>query len=179
MAITGYFLDQDWNYCEVLLGFEPLDGSHHGAYLGETVTQILQQYGIMNRVLSVTTDNASNNSTMITAVQEVGQSLALDEDQLFRIPCIIHVIQLSLRQLLGKLKANPVNDEIESTWVDTPQHPEQLNTQRYPNIVRTLKKVGEKLANPCFGRNISYSVFQLKYLLPYISAETSSTLFFS
>ncbi|KAJ5264725.1 hypothetical protein N7505_007518 [Penicillium chrysogenum] len=22
MAITGYFLDRDWNYCEVLLGFE-------------------------------------------------------------------------------------------------------------------------------------------------------------
>lgn len=110
MAINGYFLGQDWNDCEVFLGFEPIEGSHNGIHLGETVIKILQQHSNMDRVLSVTTDNASNNNTMITAVQEVGQSLALDEDQLFRIPCIIHVIQLSLKELLGKLNANSVND---------------------------------------------------------------------
>ena len=30
IAITGYFLDLDWNYREVLLGFEPLYGTHSG-----------------------------------------------------------------------------------------------------------------------------------------------------
>jgi hypothetical protein len=72
MAVTGYFLDQDWNYCEVLLGFEPLDGPHSGARLSETVIKILQQHNIMKRVLSVTTDNASNNNTMVAGIQEVG-----------------------------------------------------------------------------------------------------------
>jgi hypothetical protein len=42
MAITGYFLDQEWNYCEVLLGFEHLQGSHTGAHLSQKVIQILQ-----------------------------------------------------------------------------------------------------------------------------------------
>ena len=37
IAITGYFIDQDWNYREVLLGFEHLEGSHTGAYLSETI----------------------------------------------------------------------------------------------------------------------------------------------
>jgi hypothetical protein len=32
IAITGYFLDLDWNYREVLLGFEPLYGAHSGKY---------------------------------------------------------------------------------------------------------------------------------------------------
>lgn len=41
MAITGYFLDRDWEYCEVLLGFEPLHGSHAGSNLSVTVFQIL------------------------------------------------------------------------------------------------------------------------------------------
>lgn len=30
MAITGYFLDREWNYREVLLGFEPIHGTHAG-----------------------------------------------------------------------------------------------------------------------------------------------------
>lgn len=33
MAVTGYFLDKYWNYCEILLGFEPLHGSHAGSHL--------------------------------------------------------------------------------------------------------------------------------------------------
>lgn len=68
MAITGYFIDQDWNYYEVLLGFEHLHGSHTGGNLSETIIQILQAYGVADRVLSITTDNASNNNTMMTYV---------------------------------------------------------------------------------------------------------------
>ena len=150
MVVTGYFLDQDWNYCEVLLGFEPLDGSHSGAHLSETVIKILQQHNIMKRVLSVTTDNASNNNTMVAGIQEVGQLLGLSEDQLFRIPCIIHVIQLSLRELLGEMKANPVNDEIESTWVDTPEQSQQSKNQQYQSIFKTLKKVSSTGYLPFF-----------------------------
>jgi hypothetical protein len=141
MAVTGYFLDQDWNYCEVLLGFEPLDGPHSGAYLSETVIKVLQQHNIMKRVLLVTTDNASNNNTMVAGIQEVGQSLGLGEDQLFCIPCIIHVIQLSLRELLGEMKANLVNDKIGLIWVDMPPQLKQSKNQQHPDIVKTLKKV--------------------------------------
>jgi len=54
MAVTGYFLDKDCNYCEVLLGFEHHHGSHTGAYLSEIVIQILQEHGIADRMLSVT-----------------------------------------------------------------------------------------------------------------------------
>lgn len=30
MAVTGYFIDEGWNYREILLGFEPLHGAHSG-----------------------------------------------------------------------------------------------------------------------------------------------------
>lgn len=41
MAITGYFIDKDWQYREVLLGFEPLHGTHSGANLSSVVLDIL------------------------------------------------------------------------------------------------------------------------------------------
>lgn len=46
MAITGYFLDQEWEYHEVLLGFEPISGSHTGVNLRDIVLQILQKHQI-------------------------------------------------------------------------------------------------------------------------------------
>lgn len=142
MAITGYFLDQEWNYCEVLLGFEHLQGSHTGAHLSQKVIQILQEHNINDRVLSITTDNASNNNTMMLGVQEMVQSHVLSETSVFRIPCIAHVIQLSLKDLLGKIKANPTNKEAESEWPDARMQSLQTNSRRPTrDIVITLKKV--------------------------------------
>ncbi|KAJ5340261.1 hypothetical protein N7541_009385 [Penicillium brevicompactum] len=122
MAITGYFLDQDWNYCEVLLGFEHIQGSHTGTQLSETVIRIFQEHG----------------------VQEMVQSQALHNTSVFRVPCIVHVIQLSLKDLLGKIKANPKNAEAESEWSDE----RTKSLQSAPghasgNIVATLKKIRE------------------------------------
>lgn len=92
MAITGYFLDQDWNYCEVLLGFEHLYGSHTGENLSKTVLRILTDHGITDRVLSVTTDNATNNNTLMINIQETIQSQSQADILIFRIPCVAHVI---------------------------------------------------------------------------------------
>ncbi|KAG0160395.1 hypothetical protein PDIDSM_7923 [Penicillium digitatum] len=138
MAITGYFIDHNWDYCEILLGFEPLHGSHTGENLSKTVTQILTD-GISDRVLSVTTDNATNNNTLMQSVQDHLQS----QHSFFRVPCIAHVIQLSLNELLGKLKAVPSNKEIELEWSEEKTHSFQnkRNTSGSIQITYTLKKI--------------------------------------
>ncbi|KAG0152658.1 hypothetical protein PDIDSM_2463 [Penicillium digitatum] len=143
MAITGYFIDHNWDYCEILLGFEPLHGSHTGENLSKTVTQILTEHGISDRVLSVTTDNATNNNTLMQSVQDHLQSQHSSDLSIFRVPCIAHVIQLSLNELLGKLKAVPSNKEIELEWSEEKTHSFQnkRNTSGSIQITYTLKKI--------------------------------------
>jgi hypothetical protein len=41
MAITGYFIDNEWNYREFLLRFEPLYRTHSGANLGAVLFDLL------------------------------------------------------------------------------------------------------------------------------------------
>ena len=140
MAITGYFLDQDREYREVLLGFEPLHGSHTGSNLSTTVSQILEEYGIAERILSITTDNATNNNTMMMGVHDTIQSQGLSDASVFRIPCIAHVLQLSLHRLLGKMKVEPVNNQAETGWSD--ERIRSLHSTRSTReIVDTLNKV--------------------------------------
>ncbi|EED18138.1 hypothetical protein TSTA_119020 [Talaromyces stipitatus ATCC 10500] len=97
MAVTGYFLDIDWNYREILLGFEPLSSSHTGAYLSTVLQQVLEEHQVETRILTVTTDNAANNSILIDSLSKSLQSLEIPN----QIPYIAHVIQLSLNELLG------------------------------------------------------------------------------
>lgn len=139
MAITGYFLDQEWEYREVLLGFEPISGSHTGVNLGDVVLQILHQ--IADRVLAVTTDTASNNKTLIAAVNDLIKKLYMETDStIVQVPYLAHVIQLSLVDLLGKMKASPKNDNAETEWSDDRVRLLRARQQKH-EIADTLNKV--------------------------------------
>jgi hypothetical protein len=138
IAITGYFIDHDWNYREILLGFEPLHGQHTGVNLGLVLFDLLQKHQIENRVLTVTTDNASNNLTLMDSIQDSLQSLEVPNQlPIIRIPCIAHIIQLSLKELLGQIEVNPRNDGEELEWTKRDNGTRQENRE----IVHTLDKV--------------------------------------
>jgi hypothetical protein len=146
LAVTGYFIDNDWNYREILLGFEPLHGTHSGVNLSAVLMKLLLQHKIADRVLAITADNASNNNTLISSIQESVQSLDLNNDtMIIRVPCMAHVIQLSLKQLLGQMKANPKNETIEIWSEARSQSVHQNARQSKREIVDTLNKVNISL----------------------------------
>ena len=141
MAVTGYFIDQDWSYREILLGFEPLHGTHSGANLSTVLLERLQHHKIEGRVLAITTDNASNNKTLMKRTQESLSALDLpDQLSIIRIPCLAHVIQLSLKKLLGEMKANPKNKDHRRHWPEA--EAEALHAdRRCKEISGTLNRV--------------------------------------
>ncbi|OQD77362.1 hypothetical protein PENANT_c110G10938 [Penicillium antarcticum] len=136
MAITGYFIDKDWQYREVLLGFEPLHGSHSGANLSSILLDILLKHKIEDRVFAITTDNASNNQTLVDTLQQ-----AISEDTtLIRVPCLAHVIQLSLNELLGHIKACPQNESTETQWTEQRSQSARANITK-EDIANTLSNI--------------------------------------
>lgn len=68
MAITGYFIDADWVYREVLLGFKPLYGAHIGTNLSSVLLQTLIEYNLKGRVFGIITDNTLNNKTLVDSL---------------------------------------------------------------------------------------------------------------
>ncbi len=62
LAICGYFIDASWRLHEVVLGFEPLYGTHSGENIGKELVRVLQKHGVADRLYTITTDNASNNA---------------------------------------------------------------------------------------------------------------------
>jgi hypothetical protein len=142
MAITGYFVDKDWNYHEILLGFLPIHGQHTGAHLSETLLELLQQHDIVNRVIAITTDNASNNKTLVENLDESIQRLQLpDFTRIVRIPCLAHVIQLCLKDLLGLMKVDPKNDTTATNWSEDENGSALRIARRQRGIIYTLAKV--------------------------------------
>jgi hypothetical protein len=140
MAITGYFLDKNWKYREILLGFEPLHGKHSGANLSSVLIERLQEHQIIDRVLAITTDNASNNNALVGSMQESMKALNLaDHTPIVRIPCLAHVIQLSLKGLLAMMKLDPKNDLLDRQW--SAEQDSSLRHLQKRGIIYTLAKV--------------------------------------
>lgn len=58
------FINNNWGIECILIGFEPIYESHAGQHLGGIVIGVLKRFDILQRVNSITTDNASNNANL-------------------------------------------------------------------------------------------------------------------
>lgn len=77
----------------------------------------------------------------MSSIQESIQSLKLNNNTtVVRVPCIAHVIQLSLKDLLRQMKANPKNETTKMDWSEARVQSLRARQQER-EIVDTLNKV--------------------------------------
>jgi len=65
LGVTAHWIDDKWVQQELVIGFEPLEGAHTGLNLAEAMVCVAERYQIGEKIQSITTDNASNMTTMV------------------------------------------------------------------------------------------------------------------
>jgi hypothetical protein len=83
--------------------------------------QLLWEWQLLDQIFTVTTDNATNNDTLVQGLQEALLSTGAISswDSIIYVLCMAHVIQLCLKQLLGHIRAAPKNEEVGTLWSDS------------------------------------------------------------
>ena len=112
-GFTIHFINDDWQMKDELLAFKFLEGEHDGKSLSEAFVKVLEDFGIADRLLAVTADNASNNSKMMAFMEtyynerypDAGFSAAWNQ-----VECMAHVLNLAANQILKEFK-QPVDKE--------------------------------------------------------------------
>ena len=97
-----------------MIGFEPLKGSHTGEHMAGVLYKVLECFSITKRLLYITTDNARNNGTMRKELEELLNSLDVNNNwssDSTKIPCLAHVIQLVVKAILGAFNIKPAEGE--------------------------------------------------------------------
>lgn len=92
---------------EGLIAFKFLEGEHDGPSLAKAMIEVLCDLDIVDRLLGVTVDNASNNTTMMGCLEtyfqenypDAGFSVAWNQ-----VECIAHVINLAAQEILKDFK---------------------------------------------------------------------------
>lgn len=62
------WITTEWEYEQIVLDFDVIEGSHTGAALAEALYNVLCSFGLEKKLLAVTSDNAGN---MVTLCQEL------------------------------------------------------------------------------------------------------------
>jgi hypothetical protein len=116
LAIVVYWITPDWRYRHELIAFEQLHGTHTGKHLNRVLIENTKEYEIHDKVLAINTDNASNNDTMHQEfVSDVRKAIGKMKFDVFHIPCLAHVIQLSVKVFLDNIDIIAENDTLEKT----------------------------------------------------------------
>ena len=120
LAIVGYWITDDWELKEILLGFEQIRGAHTGENLADLVGDVLKRYRIESRLLGFTSDSASNNGTLAMALSDALDQLSIDWNcDHNHIQCMAHVVQLILGAFMDHLKIKSKGENVPSNFKES------------------------------------------------------------
>ena len=63
--MTSHYTYSNWKLKKKILGFRIIYHPHDGSAIYESMTSVLREYNVQNEILSITFDNASNNTSAI------------------------------------------------------------------------------------------------------------------
>ncbi|XP_021004027.1 zinc finger BED domain-containing protein 4-like [Parasteatoda tepidariorum] len=92
LAVTGHFIDIDFDLKTVLLGCKKYDDSHTASHLAMRIKDLTDAFNVSNKILVCVTDNATNMKNAVTV-----------ELKLKHFPCLAHTLNLIVRDALKLL----------------------------------------------------------------------------
>ncbi|WOL20604.1 zinc finger BED domain-containing protein RICESLEEPER 2-like [Canna indica] len=106
MVVTAHFIDNDWKLNKKILSFCSIS-SHKGDAMASELEKVLKEWGI-ERVFSISGDNASSNQKMIDTLRKVfivtGKIVA--SGKYMHVRCIAHIFNLVVQEGLNDVKTS-------------------------------------------------------------------------
>ena len=92
IGVYCHYIDNDWNVEKRIIGFRVIEEGHSGEMIAQQILQVVNDYGIARRVISITMDNASANNRAITILR--GALNPISHPYFFHSRCIAHILNL-------------------------------------------------------------------------------------
>ncbi|XP_073368017.1 zinc finger BED domain-containing protein RICESLEEPER 2 [Aegilops tauschii subsp. strangulata] len=104
MVVTAHFIDEEWKYHKKIIKFIMVKG-HKGKDLGKNLQRCLMEWGL-ERVMTVTVDNASNNDGSIVHLRKcmVEAKTSIAAGKFLHMRCAAHIVNLIVQDGLKEVE---------------------------------------------------------------------------
>ncbi|PKU67272.1 Putative AC transposase [Dendrobium catenatum] len=99
MLVTGHYVDSNWKLQKRVLSFLHLSPPHTATEIVDTFYKSLNEWGLENKVFTLSVDNASNNDRAIKLLKDnfrVRKKLFFG-GRIFYIRCCAHILNLMVK----------------------------------------------------------------------------------
>jgi hypothetical protein len=152
LGITAHYIDDAWTPHSLVLDFVHLPGTHTGKDLCKALVATCERFGILDNILGITTDNASNNDTLLCCFERACQDrgVLFDKKQQ-HMRCMAHVANLVVQAFMRELGAKASDG-------DTAAQAQQLSCivklRQLVHNIRSSPQRRNEFRDQCFKRGI-------------------------
>ena len=150
MVLTSHWIDANWNLQKRVLNFVHLDPPRRGIEISDAIFKCLIEWGIENKVYTISIDNASNNDTAIKILREIfsRKRSLLCGGKLFHVRCCAHILNIMVQYGLQEIKDIIYNvHESVRYFKDS-----EVRLKAFAEIVQQLQLSARRLTLECKTR---------------------------
>ena len=100
IATVGHVIDSEWKLQTILLAFRRVIGCHSGENMAQTVSEVIKEYNIVNKLGYFVLDNAEANDTCVEAIINNLNPKPNISKPHRRLRCLGHIINLAAQAFL-------------------------------------------------------------------------------
>jgi hypothetical protein len=139
MAITGHFFDYNFVKRNILIDFSMVPYPHTGKQICEKLLEIFDKFNIRDKIISITTDNATNNVSAMNMLKLNFQAENFFKFKSFHLRCFAYVLNLIVENGLKKSPLNKLIEKIRNLVTFVKTSPKEQ--QKFELTSKTLGKV--------------------------------------
>jgi len=110
LGIVARWISDDWVLKTMVIDMKLLEGPHTGKNLASAVSETLDDFGLWDKLLAITADNAGNMDTFFTELSAIASSKGLTFDPANRkIRCLAHIMNLSCQDIIQEAKRSLIS----------------------------------------------------------------------
>lgn len=114
-GVVANYIDSNWNLRTQVIDLTIMEGEHTGVNIAGSFAHVLDLFSLWDKLLSVTTDNASNMDTFFREFQKLCSTKNLpflEKD--CRVRCLAHIMNLACQDIITSADTETSAEEIES-----------------------------------------------------------------
>ena len=101
LSVVAHYLDSKYRLNKRVIGFKDIDESHTGEAIASQILEVIQEYKIEDRVVSITLDNASANTSAMNTLEPYIQSYI--GGYVLHQRCVCHIINLIVQSGMSQV----------------------------------------------------------------------------